>query len=136
MTDRRVDAAVAVRRAFAAWLAVLGLLVQLSASAACPVDNAPGALAGAGTPFPICHAPGAEETASHGGRAPDHGSGHHDTCPFCSVHCHASVALAPGVPHVVPVVISAFESGPTPSVRSFAVRVCAAASPRGPPALA
>ena len=137
MTHGRSDAARAARRAITVWLAVIGLLIQLSASAACAIGDVSGAASATGAPFPICHAAGSDEAARQAGdRAPDHGSGHHEACPFCSVHCHAAVALAPSVPHVVPIGVAALALGSVPLVAATGVRVRAGASPRGPPPLA
>lgn len=122
-----------VIRQVAAWLAVFGLYVQLAAAGLCacglPTANAsPGA-------FPICHSQssaGADQSTKQAQN--DHAPVHHgEPCPFCAVHCHAAMVVAPSIAvldHVSvvakPIKVAAFG---IPSPVHFSL----GAPPRGPP---
>ncbi len=80
-----------------AWLAVFGLLLQLTAATACEIGAVP-SVASSGPDhgaFPICHSHASDDDlgpAPAGGHIPTH----QHSCPFCSVHGHP--ALAPASP--------------------------------------
>ena len=131
-TPVRAGAAV-VRRVLVAWLAILGLVVQLSAAAACTMGSQPAGPAADIAAFPICHAQGADEGSTRG-RDGGHAPSHQAPCPFCALHCHAALASPPTIGTVVAAVtVAAVERRPVPPRGRSTVRVCAAASPRGPP---
>lgn len=120
-------------RQIAAWLAIVGLYVQLAAAGLCscglPVASAaPGA-------FPICHTQSAA-SADHGtkqaqnDRAPAH---HEQPCPFCTVHCHAAMALAPSIAALDHVSIVAKSTHVAAFVIPSPARFSLGAPPRGPP---
>ena len=128
MSGRRIAVPL---RVIAAWLTVVAMLVQLTATAACAAGHAsaPPRL------FPICHASSFAKDAVEEKRAPEHQPTRWpDSCPFCSTCCHAAVALPPATAFLVPApVATRIEEGrlrPRPVSGS---RVCPAASPRGPP---
>ncbi|HKH81087.1 MAG TPA: DUF2946 family protein [Methylovirgula sp.] len=128
-----LDAASA-RRHIGAWLAILGLYVQLFAAGLCTagsplsIDASSGNLAA----FPICHTPGSsDQSAPAQGPAPVH-----HACPFCALHCKAAMVMAPsvGAPE-------RFVAISTPATQALFIvpapaRYSAGASPRGPPASA
>ena len=125
--------AAVVRRVLGAWLAILGLVVQLSAAAVCTMGSAAASPAAEIAAFPICHAYGADDGATRG-RDGDHLPRHQAPCPFCALHCHAALASPPAIEATVTVVtVAAVERRSAPPRRRSTVRVCAAASPRGPP---
>jgi len=121
--------AMPLRRQIAAWLAILGLYVQLAAAGLCtcglPVLSPAG-------PFPICHGQNAADNAS---QAPDHHTPvHHDECPFCQAHCHAAMVAAPGLASIERFDAVLPGTEPAPFIVPQAARFQAGAPPRGPPA--
>ena len=117
-----------VRRVLVAWLAILGLVVQLSAAAACTMGSAAEIAA-----FPICHAQGADDGSTRGGGG-HHAPSQQAPCPFCALHCHVALASPPTIPTMVAAAtVATVERRPASPRDRSSVRVCAAASPRGPP---
>jgi len=116
-----------VRNQFIAGLAILGLYLQLAAAALCMAGFTSGPdLSG----FPICHSSSGDQApASKSGGAPQQ---QQHSCPFCALHCHAALALAPTLAFValLAVAVSAQMLQPATLPRlHFAI----AAQPRGPP---
>lgn len=118
------------RQVFAG-LAILGLYVQLIAAGLCAASSATGADL---TDFPICH------TDISSGKTPvpsgDHAPASQHSCPFCAIHCHVVIVLAPAI---MALAIGAVVA--TPQRRGVVVtltftRFFASAAPRGPPVLA
>ncbi len=122
-----------VRRVLLAWLAILGLMVQLSAAGACTMGSA-GPLADIAA-FPICHGQAAADrsTDTHD-RGGHHAPGQQAPCPYCALHCHVALASPPAIVTAGATVVIA-AAGPQPARPRVGptIRVCAAASPRGPP---
>ncbi len=131
------DVAGPLRRALVAWLAILGLLVQLSAAAACTMGARASDPAMDLAAFPMCHGQAAVD-GSNQGHTHD-GDGHHAPgqqapCPYCALHCHVALASPPAIVTAgAVVVLAAAEPRPARPRVGSTVRVCAAASPRGPP---
>lgn len=131
----RKGARVAPVRALTAWLMAVAMLLQLTATAAC----AGGGIASSRGSFPICHAShaqprGVDDVAPAPERKPTHA---HDTCPFCSTCCHAVATLPPTISTATAAPFISWVGVAPPSYPPVAaVRLCPAASPRGPPARA
>lgn len=121
--------------AVSAWVAIACLFLQLAASAACGIGATPNGASAAlnQSPFPICHALTGDEdlTPAPGGQHPQPDR---HTCPFCSAHCHAAVALAVPGAIVTPYGIAVALADPPAVRRSLSARFAAGAPPRGPPA--
>jgi hypothetical protein len=119
-----------VYRHLSAWLAILGLYVQLFAAGLCtagsPFDPALGN-SGQGA-FPICHAAAGDPSAPAQGPAPAH-----QACPFCALHCQAAMVFAPSVGSLQSFVAVSSEATQAPFVTPNAARFPAGAPPRGPP---
>ena len=116
-----------LRRVLTAWLALLGLFVQLTRPPApAPMGGAPAdARIGRG-PFPICHAyRPADDDATRGH---DPAPSHHDACPFCSTCCHAAIALPQGFAVPTRVAVVATEPGRPAVLPSLAPRCHGGAS--------
>ncbi len=115
-----------VRNQFVAGLAILGLYLQLAAAALCMAGFTSGPdLSG----FPICHAASGDETpASKSGGVPQQ----QHSCPFCALHCHAALALAPIIALAVLASV-ATRIQPRPTRAFLRLRFAIAAQPRGPP---
>jgi hypothetical protein len=115
-------------RHVATWLAILGLYLQLFAvglGRGGPLDQTLASLAQGA--FPICHTSGGADP-SVPAQAPDHHS-----CPFCALHCHAALVVAPSVG-----ILQTFVAVPSDAIQaSFltpnTARFPAGAPPRGPP---
>ncbi len=131
--SRRAIAAGAMplRRHLAAWLAILGLYVQLAAAGLCTVGLPSSADATGLGPFPICHSQSDDESA--GQAQNDHAPGHQHECPFCAVHCHAAMVMAPSVAGLDSISLVAKPADPAPFIVPQAARFPAGAPPRGPP---
>jgi Protein of unknown function (DUF2946) len=122
-----------VRGHISAWLAILGLYVQLFAAGLCtagsPLDPALANSAQGG--FPICHASGGGDQS-----APAQGPAQaHHACPFCALHCQAAMVLAPLIASPQSFVAGSSEAAPAPFVTPRAARFPAGAPPRGPPSV-
>jgi hypothetical protein len=119
-------------RAVSAWLAILGLYVQLFATGLCaaPLDPALGnAAQGA---FPICHTPrDSNQSAPTQAPAP-----FHQTCPFCALHCHAAMVMAPSIGVIQTFVAVSTHPAQAIFIAPSPARFSAGAPPRGPPASA
>ena len=74
------------RNQLIAFLAILGLYLQLAAGALCAANSAAPDISG----FPICHSASEHSPASKTGNVPDQ---HQQSCPFCALHCHAALLL-------------------------------------------
>jgi Protein of unknown function (DUF2946) len=74
------------RNKFIAFLAILGLYLQLAAGALCAAGSSAPDLSS----FPICHSASEQSPASKTGNVPDQ---HQQSCPFCALHCHAALLL-------------------------------------------
>ncbi len=120
-------------RHVAAWLAILGLYVQLVAvgfgTCCLPIsgDAAP-------SPFPICHAQSNDQGSTQ--TPGDPASAHHHECAFCLVHCHAAMAFAPSMDALASVYAISTAAEQVPFIIPVAARFSAGAPPRGPPASA
>lgn len=124
----RRNAAGMARRHVPAWLAILGLYVQLFAAGLCTAGTPLDPALGTQGALPICHT-GSDQSAPAQDRAPaDH------ACPFCALHCQAAMVMAPsfGAPERF-VVVSAQAAQP-PFIVPSPARFPAGAPPRGPPA--
>jgi hypothetical protein len=120
------------------WLAILCLHIQLAATALCAAGSPFGSDQAfdnqSQASFPICHSDDDDGSAKPSG---DHAPVHHHACPFCTVHCHTAMALAPvldifeNLSHV-PVHTDRSASFPVPPSVHFRT----GASPRGPPSFA
>jgi hypothetical protein len=114
-------------RHVATWLAILGLYLQLFAvglGSGGPLDQRL-----ASSPqgaFPICHTSG-------GGDPSAPAQADHHSCPFCALHCHAALAVAPSVG-----ILQTFGAVPSDAIQASFIapntaRFPAGAPPRGPP---
>lgn len=104
-------------------LAIAGLYLQLAAGAFCTGNF----LAGPDLSlFPICH------SSADGPASPGHPPQQQHSCPFCALHCHAALALMPGLHFVAPVALAALAATPQ-TMRQSGPRFALAAQPRGPP---
>jgi hypothetical protein len=121
-----------LRRYFVAWLAILGLYVQLAAAGLCTagLPLAPDPATGLSV-FPICHSPSSDDIAAQtpGDPAPAH---QHD-CPFCAVHCHAAMGMAPAISGLDSIADVSAQVVPAALIVPQAARFPAGAPPRGPP---
>ncbi|MGA3302345.1 MAG: DUF2946 family protein [Methylovirgula sp.] len=120
-------------RQIAAWLAIFGLYVQLAAAALCTC-GLPTASAAPGA-FPICHSHSAANAErgtkqAQNDRAPAH---HEQQCPFCTVHCHAAMVMAPSLAALDHVSIAAQPAQVAAFVIPSPARFSLSAPPRGPP---
>ncbi len=123
--------ALAAPRHVCAWLAIVGLYVQLFAAGFCTAGVNPAFADDGLTAFPICHSQGsAENSATQQG---DNAPTQHSTCPFCAIHCNAVMVITPSLIALVSAAIVSVKL----ERASFAVPppalFFAGASPRGPP---
>lgn len=128
------SAATPLRRHIAAWLAILGLYVQLAAAGLCTAGLPVAADAAGLSSFPICHA----QSGNHGS-TPTPGDpvpAHQHECPFCAVHCHAAMVMAPSISGQDSVYAVSPSAAPAPIIVPHVARFPAGAPPRGPPASA
>jgi hypothetical protein len=119
------------RRQLSAWLAILGLYVQLFAAVLCTSGAALPSDAFAQGAFPICHTGSGDPSAP----AQDQAPGHH-ACPYCAIHCKAALLLAPAIGAPQNFVAVATQATPAPFVVPAQARFSLGAPPRGPPASA
>jgi hypothetical protein len=114
------------RNQLIAFLAILGLYLQLAAGALCLAGSSPAPdLSG----FPICHGASEQSPASKTGNAPEQ---HQQSCPFCALHCHAALLLPLAFIFANRSAIAKLPE----ALRHFAqphLRYSIAAQPRGPP---
>jgi hypothetical protein len=122
-------AAIPWSRGFAAWFALLALVLHISASAlCCPAQKAAAEQLSAG--FSICHASQESEPGSHDRDQPSP-KGH--GCPICQNLSHSTfVPPPPSTSLTAPVSAATKIEGPLLGAR-FADKCVAAAQPRGPP---
>jgi hypothetical protein len=128
----RRDAAGMARRQLSAWLAILGLYVQLFAAGLC-TSGTPFSIdaAFAQGAFPICHTGSGDPSAP----AQDQAPGHH-ACPYCAIHCKAAMLLAPAIGAPESFAAVATQATPAPFAIPGHARFSLGAPPRGPPASA
>ncbi|MGB8276573.1 MAG: DUF2946 family protein [Methylovirgula sp.] len=130
-----LGAAASVQAHVAVWLGILALYMQLVAAGLCaaglPLSPDPAAGLSA---FPTCHSPSNDDSA--GQAQSDHAPAHQHECPFCAVHCHAAMVMAPAISGLDSVYAVPKPANPAPFVVSQAARFPAGAPPRGPPASA
>jgi hypothetical protein len=116
------------RKQFIAFLAILGLYLQLAAGALCMAGSSAPDLSG----FPICHSASEQSPASKTGNVPDQ---HQQSCPFCALHCHAALLLPLAFIFASRSAIAKLPE----ALRHFVqphLRYSIAAQPRGPPSFA
>jgi hypothetical protein len=113
------------RNQFIAFLAILGLYLQLAAGALCLTGVASGA-----DPFaaPICHG-AAEQSSSKTDHTPVQ---QQHSCPFCAVHCHAALLMPLAILFASPFAIVRLREV-LRHVAQPQLRFAIAAQPRGPP---
>lgn len=128
-------AATSVQAHVAVWLGILALYMQLAAAGLCTagLPLSPGPAAGLSA-FPSCHSPSSDDSA--GQAQSDHAPAHQHECPFCAVHCHVAMVMAPAISGLSSVYAVPKPADPAPFVAPRAARFPAGAPPRGPPALA
>ena len=129
-----LSVAMSAQRHIAAWLAILGLYVQLAAAGLCTAGLPVAADAAGLSSFPICHA----QSGNHGS-TPTPGNpvpAHQHECPFCAVHCHAAMVTAPSISVQHSTYAVSLPADPASFIVPHVARFSAGAPPRGPPALA
>jgi len=134
---RRHSPLAALRRPFAAWFAVLAVIIQLGVAALHPAmaaaqrDLAAAALSAAiGQDVSLCDHPGDDS----GGAPAGNGHSCDDDCPLCRIASHAAAILPK--PAVSPLVLGAPASTvliPGRSERALAPVAHSTARPRAPP---
>ncbi|MGP8231724.1 MAG: DUF2946 family protein [Methylovirgula sp.] len=110
---------------FVACLAILGLYLHLAAGAFCTAGLPSGPnLDG----FPICHSASDDQGSPS---KPDHAP-QQQSCPFCALHCHATVALPLAL-----AIVALIARSSVPQLAQLVVQprlhFSIAAQPRGPP---
>ncbi len=127
--------AASAQRHVAIWLGILALYMQIAAAGLCTAGLPVSADAASGlSPFPICHAQSGDhaDAQTPGNPAP----AHQHECPFCAVHCHAAMVMAPAINGLDSVYAVSTPAAPAPVIVPQAARFPAGAPPRGPPASA
>lgn len=123
--------ALTARRHVYAWLAIVGLYVQLFAAGFCTAGFNPAFADDGLNAAPICHSQGsAENSATQQG---DNAPAHHHTCPFCAIHCNAVMVLTPSLIALVSAAIVSVKLERASFAVPSAALFFAGASPRGPP---
>lgn len=116
------------RNQFIAFLAILGLYLQLAAGALCLAGFSSGPDLSS---LPICHG-AAEQSPSKTGNTPEQ---HQQSCPFCALHCHAALLLPLAFIFAGPFAITRLREALL-HVAQPRLRYAIAAQPRGPPIFA